>query len=130
MATDPYSFSPEFYEELLEKGRCLKAAEKRIIELEAFIREAGIVKILGKDTSGTWNKNLHRRVDELELSVRAQNALQNAGMEFIWQLVEKSEADMLKTKNFGRKTLNEIKEILNELGLSLGTRLNGFVPPL
>jgi DNA-directed RNA polymerase subunit alpha len=73
-----------------------------------------------------WNENLFKRVDELELSVRSANCLQNAGIEYIWQLVERSEAEMLKTKNFGRKSLNEIKEILSELGLSLGMKLHNF----
>jgi len=73
-----------------------------------------------------WNENLFKRVDELELSVRSANCLQNAGIEYIWQLVERSEAEMLKTKNFGRKSLNEIKEILAELGLSLGMKLHNF----
>jgi DNA-directed RNA polymerase subunit alpha len=69
---------------------------------------------------------LFKRVEELDLSVRSANCLQNAGIEFIWQLVEKTEAEMLKTKNFGRKSLNEIKEILSELGLSLGMKLHNF----
>lgn len=69
------------------------------------------------------NEHLFKRVDELELSVRAANCLQNAGIEYIYQLVERTEAEMLKTKNFGRKSLNEIKEILAELGLSLGMKL-------
>lgn len=73
-----------------------------------------------------FNENLFKRVDELELSVRSQNCLQNAGIEHIYQLVEKSEAEMLKTKNFGRKSLNEIKEILSDLGLSLGMKLHNF----
>lgn len=73
-----------------------------------------------------FNEALFKRVDELELSVRSQNCLQNAGIEYIWQLVEKSEAEMLKTKNFGRKSLNEIKEILGELNLSLGMKLHNF----
>jgi DNA-directed RNA polymerase subunit alpha len=73
-----------------------------------------------------FNENLFKRVDELELSVRSQNCLQNAGIEYIYQLVEKSEAEMLKTKNFGRKSLNEIKEILADLGLSLGMKLHNF----
>lgn len=72
------------------------------------------------------NEHLFKRVDELDLSVRSANCLQNAGIEFVWQLVEKSEAEMLKTKNFGRKSLNEIKEILSELGLSLGMKLHNF----
>jgi len=74
----------------------------------------------------TFNESLFKRVDELDLSVRSANCLQNAGIEFIWQLVEKTEAEMLKTKNFGRKSLNEIKEILSELGLSLGMKLHNF----
>lgn len=73
-----------------------------------------------------FNENLFKRVDELELSVRSQNCLQNAGIEHIYQLVERSEAEMLKTKNFGRKSLNEIKEILSDLGLSLGMKLHNF----
>jgi DNA-directed RNA polymerase subunit alpha len=73
-----------------------------------------------------YNENLFKRVDELELSVRSQNCLQNAGIEYIYQLVERSEAEMLKTKNFGRKSLNEIKEILLDLGLSLGMKLHNF----
>lgn len=73
-----------------------------------------------------FNEALFRRVDELELSVRSQNCLQNAGIEFIYQLVEKSETEMLKTKNFGRKSLNEIKEILSDLSLSLGMKLHNF----
>lgn len=74
----------------------------------------------------TFNEALFRRVDELDLSVRSANCLQNAGIEYVWHLVEKTEAEMLKTKNFGRKSLNEIKEILSELGLSLGMKLHNF----
>lgn len=73
-----------------------------------------------------FNENLFKRVDELELSVRSQNCLQNAGIEYIYQLVERTEAEMLKTKNFGRKSLNEIKEILTDLGLSLGMKLHNL----
>ncbi len=73
-----------------------------------------------------FNEALFKRVDELELSVRSQNCLQNAGIEFIYQLVEKTEGEMLKTKNFGRKSLNEIKEILADLSLSLGMKLHNF----
>jgi len=78
------------------------------------------------EESQEFNENLFKRVDELELSVRSQNCLQNAGIEYIYQLVEKTEAEMLKTKNFGRKSLNEIKEILSDLGLSLGMKLHNF----
>lgn len=76
-----------------------------------------------------FNENLYRSVEELELSVRSANCLKNADINKIWQLVSKTEAEMLKTKNFGRKSLNEIKEVLSEMGLSLGMKLEGFTPP-
>ncbi|MFA5811435.1 MAG: DNA-directed RNA polymerase subunit alpha [bacterium] len=72
------------------------------------------------------NENLYRRVDELELSVRSANCLQNANIKYIGELCQKSEAEMLKTKNFGRKSLNEIKEILQSMGLALGMKLDNF----
>ncbi len=65
-----------------------------------------------------------RHVDDLELSVRSANCLKNAGINLIGELVQKTEAEMLKTKNFGRKSLNEIKEILAEMGLSFGMKLD------
>jgi DNA-directed RNA polymerase subunit alpha len=70
------------------------------------------------------NENLNRSVEELELSVRSYNCLKNAEIRTIRDLVQRSEAEMLKTKNFGRKSLNEIKEILAEMGLSLGMKLD------
>jgi DNA-directed RNA polymerase subunit alpha len=70
-----------------------------------------------------FNKNLLRHVSELELSVRAANCLKNANIRTISDLVQKTEPEMLRTKNFGRKSLNEIKEILSEMGLSLGMHL-------
>lgn len=73
-----------------------------------------------------FNENLFRSVDELELSVRSANCLKNADISYIGELVQKSEAEMLKTKNFGRKSLNEIKEILAEMGLSLGLKVEDF----
>jgi DNA-directed RNA polymerase subunit alpha len=76
-----------------------------------------------------FNENLYRSVEELELSVRSANCLKNADINKIFQLVSKTEAEMLKTKNFGRKSLNEIKEVLSEMGLSLGMKLEGFTPP-
>lgn len=74
----------------------------------------------------TFSDNLFRSVDELELSVRSANCLKNADIRYIGELVQKTEAEMLKTKNFGRKSLNEIKEILAEMGLSLGMKLDDF----
>ena len=73
-----------------------------------------------------FNENLFKTVDELELSVRSANCLQNANIKYIYELVERTEAEMLKTKNFGRKSLNEIKEILGDMGLSLGMKLHNF----
>jgi DNA-directed RNA polymerase subunit alpha len=72
------------------------------------------------------NDNLFRSVDELEFSVRSQNCLQNADIKYIGELVQKSEQEMLKTKNFGHKSLNEIKEILREMGLELGMKIDHF----
>ena len=71
-----------------------------------------------------FNENLDRSVDELELSVRSYNCLKNADIRTIRELVQKSEPEMLKTKNFGRKSLNEIKEILSSMGLHLGMRFD------
>jgi DNA-directed RNA polymerase subunit alpha len=72
------------------------------------------------------NENLFRSVDELELSVRSANCLQNANIKLIGELVQKSEGEMLKTKNFGRKSLKEIKEILADMGLSLGMQIDNW----
>lgn len=84
---------------------------------------------LGDDEPEEYNENLYRTVDELELSVRSANCLKNAEIHKIYQLVQKTENEMLKTKNFGRKSLNEIKEVLSEMGLYLGMKLDGFTLP-
>ena len=75
------------------------------------------------------NQNIYKNIDELELSVRSSNCLRNANIRYIGELVQRSEPEMLKTKNFGRKSLNEIKEILADMGLTLGMKLDEFVPP-
>jgi len=75
-----------------------------------------------------FNENLLRSVDELELSVRSANCLKHANIKLIGDLVQKTEAEILATKNFGRKSLNEIKEILAEMGLSLGMKLDNWPP--
>lgn len=75
------------------------------------------------------NENLYRSVEDLELSVRSANCLRNAEIHHIGELVQKTEAEMLKTKNFGRKSLNEIKQLLTEMGLSLGMKIDGWEPP-
>jgi DNA-directed RNA polymerase subunit alpha len=79
-----------------------------------------------EEPKSKFNDNLFRRIEEIELSVRSANCLENADIKFIGELVQKTEAEMLRTKNFGRKSLNEIKEILTEMGLSLGMKLEDF----
>ena len=76
-----------------------------------------------------WTEKLNKSVDEMELSVRSYNCLKTANIRTIGELVQKSESEMLKTKNFGRKSLNEIKEILGEMGLSLGMKLDNWPQP-
>jgi DNA-directed RNA polymerase subunit alpha len=75
-----------------------------------------------------FNRNLLRKVDELELSVRSANCLKNDNIVYIGDLVQKSEQEMLRTPNFGRKSLNEIKEVLSSMGLSLGMTVTGWPP--
>ena len=94
-----------------------------------FEEEAEPVVETKEEGQPQFNPNLYRSVEELELSVRSANCLQNANIKYIYELVQKTEAEMLKTKNFGRKSLNEIKDILSEMGLSLGMKLDGFTPP-
>ncbi|MBI5575636.1 MAG: DNA-directed RNA polymerase subunit alpha [Deltaproteobacteria bacterium] len=77
---------------------------------------------------GAVNENLYKPVEELELSVRAYNCLKNADIKYIGELVQRSEQEMLKTKNFGKKSLNEIKEVLHGMGLSLGMKVESFTP--
>ncbi len=74
-------------------------------------------------------KDLNKRIDELEFSVRSANCLKNANINYIGELVQKTEQEMLKTKNFGRKSLEEILRILDTMGLTLGMKLEGWSPP-
>jgi DNA-directed RNA polymerase subunit alpha len=106
-----------------------QAAHILVDQLGIFVGEDLIVEReepKSEEPSKRWNENLFRRIDELELSVRSANCLENADIKYIGELVQKSEAEMLRTKNFGRKSLNEIKEILGEMGLSLGLKLEEF----
>lgn len=93
--------------------------EEEIIEAEG----AGVGEV------GGLNENLFKTVEELELSVRSTNCLQNANIKYLGDLVQRTEAEMLKTKNFGRKSLNELKEVLSPLGLRLGMKIEGWPPP-
>ena len=90
------------------------------IDVDALVRRV-CEKSKGEEIE--LNENLLRPVDELELSVRSANCLQNADIRYLGELVQKTEQEMLKTKNFGRKSLNEIKEVLQEMGLRLGMRV-------
>ena len=76
----------------------------------------------------TFNKNLLRKVDELELSVRSANCLKNDNIVYIGDLVQRSEPEMLRTPNFGRKSLNEIREVLKVMGLELGMDVENWPP--
>ncbi len=92
------------------------------------VAEAAPVAMAEPSHAAVSNENLAKSVEELELSVRSYNCLKNANIRTIRELVQKTEAEMLKTKNFGRKSLNEIKEILQTMGLSLGMRLDPTAP--
>jgi DNA-directed RNA polymerase subunit alpha len=94
--------------------------------MNIFINFEEELEASGAGESGPMirNENLNRSVEELELSVRSYNCLKNANIQTIGELVQKSESEMLKTKNFGRKSLNEIKEILASMGLSLGMKID------
>jgi len=89
-----------------------------------FEEEGEIIEAEAEEVEDKFNENLLRSVNELELSVRSANCLKNANIKTIADLVQKSEGEMLKTKNFGRKSLNEIKEILTEMGLSFGMKID------
>jgi len=98
-------------------------------QLNVFVGEEVVLEVEEKpveEDKPKLNENLYRRIDELELSVRSSNCLENADIKYIGELVSRTEAEMLRTKNFGRKSLNEIKEILTEMNLQLGIRLDNF----
>jgi DNA-directed RNA polymerase subunit alpha len=97
-------------------------------QLTIFINfeEPTEASVAGIEEPEPLNPNLFRSVDELELSVRSANCLQNANIRYIGELVQRTEGEMLKTKNFGRKSLNEIKDVLKSMGLSLGMTLDNF----
>ncbi len=105
---------------LKDQVQCFINFEESVEEEETRTEEAEVA---------TYNPNLDRKVSELELSVRAANCLKSANIRFIGELVQKNDAEMLKTKNFGRKSLNEIKDILQSMSLHLGMELQGWTPP-
>ena len=97
-------------------------------QLSIFItfEEAEEVVEEQKEERQALNENLFKTVDELELSVRSANCLKNANIKYIGEMVKKTDQEMLKTKNFGRKSLNEIKELLHAMGLDFGMKVEGF----
>ena len=99
-------------------------------QLQLFINfdEPAVREYEDQPSEPPFNKNLLRKVDELELSVRSANCLKNDNIVYIGDLVQKSEAEMLRTPNFGRKSLNEIKEVLSTMGLHLGMEIPNWPP--
>jgi DNA-directed RNA polymerase subunit alpha len=106
-----------------------QASHILVDQLSVFVGQELIIEEeekVSEEPRLSFNENLFRRIDEIELTVRSANCLENSDIKFIGELVQKTEAEMLRTKNFGRKSLNEIKEILGEMGLSLGMKIEGF----
>ncbi|MCL4136034.1 UNVERIFIED_CONTAM: hypothetical protein GTU68_059281 [Idotea baltica] len=107
-----------------------QAAHVLLDQLGLFVGEGLIIEDEAKEEEAApekkFNENLFRKIDEIELSVRSANCLENADIKYLGELVQRNEGEMLRTKNFGRKSLNEIKEILTEMGLSLGMKLEDF----
>ncbi|MFH0788378.1 MAG: DNA-directed RNA polymerase subunit alpha [Pseudomonadota bacterium] len=119
------SISPE--DAVAVAAKILKEQLGPFINFEEQVEEPERIEVIHPEEQ--INPNLYKSVEELELSVRSANCLKNANIHHIWELVQKTEPEMLKTKNFGRKSLNEIKAILDEMGLHLGLKMEGFVPP-
>ena len=99
-------------------------------QLQMFINFEEPKQVVQEEKEGDlpFNKNLLRKVDELELSVRSANCLKNDNIIYIGDLVQKTETEMLRTPNFGRKSLNEIKEVLSQMGLALGMEIPDWPP--
>jgi DNA-directed RNA polymerase subunit alpha len=105
-------------------GLAAKLLKDHLMIFINFEEEGPIDEVTVDTEREALDEHLNRSVDELELSVRSYNCLKNANIQSIGELVQKTEAEMLRTKNFGRKSLNEIKEILSTMGLSLGMRID------
>jgi len=118
------SLNPE--EAVVHAAKILKDQLSIFVNLEEEEEEEETPPVKDQEEIEKLNENLFRSVDELELSVRSANCLKHANIRLIGDLVQKTEAEILATKNFGRKSLNEIKEILAEMGLSLGMKLDNW----
>ncbi|NDC37853.1 MAG: DNA-directed RNA polymerase subunit alpha [Proteobacteria bacterium] len=106
-----------------------QAAHILVDQLSVFVGDGLIVEEVEQvkdEPKKKFSEHLFRRIDELELSVRSANCLENADIKYIGELVQRTEAEMLRTKNFGRKSLNEIKQILSDMGLGLGMKIEEF----
>ena len=111
-------------------GLSAKLLKDHMVIFINFEEVAEVEEAVPEKPAPIYNENLDRSVDELELSVRSYNCLKNANITTIRELVQKSETEMLKTKNFGRKSLNEIKEILTSMGLGLGMKFDEKGQPI
>ncbi|MCF6237976.1 MAG: DNA-directed RNA polymerase subunit alpha [Candidatus Marinimicrobia bacterium] len=120
------SLTPE--NALAYAAKILKEQMTIFINFDEEAAEPDIEEISGDDKD-QYPPFLDKDVDDLELSVRSANCLKNAKIQFIGQLVQKTDAEMLKTKNFGRKSLNEIRALLSEHSLNLGMDIEGWVSP-
>lgn len=110
-------------------SKILKDQLQVFINFDELAEEPRREEVSISEISPEVNMNLYKTVDELELSVRSANCLKNADIHLIGELVQKTESEMLKTKNFGRKSLNEIKEIITQMGLHLGMKVENFPDP-
>jgi len=115
---------------VIEPEEAIRYAARILVDqLSVFAALEGTAPAVEEKRAPQVDPILLRPVDDLELTVRSANCLKNAHIRYIWELVQKTESEMLKTKNFGRKSLNEIKAILEEMGLNLGIKIDGFMPP-
>lgn len=117
------SISPE--DAVAMSARILQDQFQRFVSFEEDVEEEVIAN---EENAVPFNINLNKKVEDLELSVRSMNCLRNDNIVYIGDLVKKTEGEMLRTPNFGRKSLNEIKEVLAQMGLSLGMNVEGWPP--
>ena len=110
-------------------GFAAKILKEQLTAFIHFEEEEETLRPPQKEAEPAFNENIYKTVEELELSVRSANCLKNANIKTIYELVQRTEAEMLKTKNFGLKSLNEIKEVLNGMGLHLGMKTDNIPPP-
>ena len=119
------SISPE--DALSEAGLILREHANLVVKKDSRTAHSSFYTD-SSEQSSTLNKYLNMKIDDLELSVRSANCLKNEGLRYIGELIQKTEADMLKTPNFGKKSLDEIKAVLTTMGLSFGMEINDWNP--